>query len=555
MPRNDSINIPWSGWRIVRELGEGGYGKVYEIERTRSGITERAALKVIRIPKNRSEYESVSFSMDTEEELQEFFENKKEEVLGEIETMQSLKGSANIVSIEDWKVERNEEDSGWTIYIRMELLNTIRNKYNKGEIPEEEIIKLGTDICAALEMCHRSGFIHRDIKPSNILISDEGDYKLADFGIARTLDHTTYVTGAGTPPYMSPEIYYGRSTDKTSDIYSLGLVMYELLNNRRPPFISAEGKINPLDLKTSTSRRLSGEELPAPGRGSEELKEIVLKACSYEAKDRYRTARAMRNALLKLGRTDAKRNSVAYSPEGWDEEEGTVGAAFIHSRPLKEPATYKTAAVRQLTEEGYSEDSEYERTQYGEEQGQPDSSVRENDQKKPYNLKILLGIAAAIFVIAIIGFSNSGTTDTYDTDYTSDTESSYTETEPETSETEEYEQSETTSSTLQSYDLVGKWGEPKGEGVIMDINENGTISLRYISWVYEGNNPVDYETFQLSDGTWEIEGTRVLLKATHNSAYYYFEDESKQRLVAEDTGLDCGDSYYVKTFVWTDSDL
>ena len=83
----------------------------------------------------------------------------------------------------------------WTLPKAVELLNQ-----KLASSPEKEVVKLGIDMCKALEVCHKKNIIHRDIKPSNIRISDEGDYKLADFGIARTLDHTTYVTGAGTPP-------------------------------------------------------------------------------------------------------------------------------------------------------------------------------------------------------------------------------------------------------------------------------------------------------------------------------------------------------------------
>ena len=88
-------------------------------------------------------------------------------------------------------------------------------------------------------MCIRDRYhvVHRDIKPENIFVSATGDFKLGDFGIARTIEKTTFgMSKKGTYPYMAPEIYQGKESDILVDMYSLGLVMYRMLNDNRLPF-------------------------------------------------------------------------------------------------------------------------------------------------------------------------------------------------------------------------------------------------------------------------------------------------------------------------------
>lgn len=398
----DSIRIPWTGWHITGELGEGGYGKVYKIERTQSGITEYAALKVISIPKSKSEYDAVRFSMDTEDEAKAFFKNKKESVLREIKTMQSLKGCANIVSIDDWAVIEKESGPGWDIFIRMELLTTMTGTFMDSSADEKDVIRLGSDICTALEQCEKNSFIHRDIKPGNILVNPNGGFKLADFGIARELDHTTFVTGVGTPPYMSPEVYNGDNADRTVDLYSLGLVMYELLNDRRLPFVPR--KYSPRDEQAAVSRRMNGEEIPAPAKGGPELKKIVLKACAFEPKDRYSSASEMKKDLESVSRggkaviadtdagkksnrkTDAKKKTGGTDNGAWRDESMTVG-----------PEIHKGAGTNVETMVTQAGDT-------------ADGKTLSSDAKKTSRgFEYLIAGAVAVIVIGmIIAFSSGG---------------------------------------------------------------------------------------------------------------------------------------------------
>ena len=324
----ENIGIPWPGWKIVKELGEGSYGKVYEIERTQYGITENDALKIIRIPKDRRQYDEVAYRLTSEDEesIRAVFSDQKDKVINEIRAMQQLKAADNIVSIKDWSVSKLDDGYSWEIYIRMDVMTPLVQyvKKNKG-LEEEEVIKLGEDICKALKQCEKENIVHRDIKPDNIMVPESGRFMLGDFGIARYLENDTTMTGIGTKPYMAPEIANYKKAGKTVDLYSLGMVLYEMLNNCRPPFIKANGKYSALERENAIQRRIRGEELPEPANGSDELKKIVLKACDPEPSKRYKTAAAMLKAFEDLKIREHKENEKA---EKESEVPGTTGTVI-----------------------------------------------------------------------------------------------------------------------------------------------------------------------------------------------------------------------------------
>ena len=115
----------------------------------------------------------------------------------------------------------HKKDPGWDIYIRMELLESFVEYTKHRELTEGDVIRLGIDICNALELCERQKIIHRDIKPANIFVSTSGSFKLGDFGIARKLERAnSTMSHKGTYSYMAPEIFYGeRHYDSTIDTW------------------------------------------------------------------------------------------------------------------------------------------------------------------------------------------------------------------------------------------------------------------------------------------------------------------------------------------------
>lgn len=292
--QENTIYVPWKGWTVVKRLGVGSYGVVYEIHRLIDEQEEKAAMKVFTIPKSQEEIEHNRDYGYSNESIIKRYDEDRRKVLREYQVMMSLKGHSNIVSCEDVYSEKLREGIGWHIYIRMEFLTPLLKYRKTHAFGENEVRKLGIDLCRALVLCEQKDIVHRDIKPENILVSDFGSFKLGDFGIARTMDHTTAATRTGTMPYMAPEVIRNGHYGRTVDIYSLGIVLYQFLNNFRLPFEPQgdEPPEAPVRLQ-AYYRRISGEALPSPENGSSGLKKIVKKACEYTPDKRYASAQEM----------------------------------------------------------------------------------------------------------------------------------------------------------------------------------------------------------------------------------------------------------------------
>ena len=327
------IESVWQGWRVVQKIGVGGFGSVYEIERDVFGKTESAALKVISIPQNNDEIKSLRYEGYDEASISAHYKNHLEDIVKEYSLMLDMKGFTNIVYCDDLRYTQHDDGIGWDIFIKMELLTPLLHIVSN-DFGEAEIIKLGKDICNALVYCKKFNVVHRDIKPQNIFVSRVGDYKLGDFGIAKVSERTQSGTKIGTLEYMSPEVYSGKPYGVASDIYSLGLVLYWLLNERRHPFITSVGHIPTSAEKTEANlRRLGGEAIPAPVNGSDELKRIVLKACAFNAEDRYQSSAEMLADLSNVTPAVVIPVVTATESENYSDSDKTVAIFDVPTQP------------------------------------------------------------------------------------------------------------------------------------------------------------------------------------------------------------------------------
>ena len=292
---SDNMNISWpQGWEIRECIGKGGFGSVYLIERDAFGDVERKALKVISIPKDEGVVEYMRCEGFDDESITTTLCSQVGDIIGEYKTMAKMSENPHIVHCDDFHYEQREDGIGWKVYIKMELLTPLTKAIDQMGT-EAQVVRLGKELCSALIACREIGIVHRDIKPQNIFISPKGNFKLGDFGIARTMDHATVATvGAGSFSFMAPEVAFGKKYGETVDVYSLGLVMYWLLNERRSPFVPLPpAKPTYKDNDEAKARRFGGEQLPAPKNGSRELQDIILKACAFEPDDRYQSAAEM----------------------------------------------------------------------------------------------------------------------------------------------------------------------------------------------------------------------------------------------------------------------
>ena len=298
----EELGTFWPQWHVVKRLGGGAYGDVFEIYRDHFDIREESALKVIQIGDTTEATETISNETTS---IPEALRN-------EIQIMEVLRGAPNIVTIEDFYYK--EEVSGGLLFVRMELLTSFKailadRKKRQSGFSVKEVMKLGADICTALMYCEKRGIIHRDIKPANLFVDDFGNYKVGDFGVSKRMETVHLVqnmTGIGTISYMAPELFAMRPYNNTVDIYALGLILYQLLNNGKLPFLPSEGPpYSVQDIELANKQRLSGTPLPTlagiekeDGVVDDALDAIIRKACAPESKDRYQTAGQFYNALF-----------------------------------------------------------------------------------------------------------------------------------------------------------------------------------------------------------------------------------------------------------------
>jgi serine/threonine-protein kinase len=260
-------------YQIVAELGKGGMGAVYKALDTQ--INEEVAIKLIR----------PEIAAD---------EKKLERFSNELKLARKI-AHKNVCKM--YHLEKGEE----TPYISMEYLEGKDLKkliWEKETLPAEEAVGIAQQVCEGLVEAHRLGVVHRDLKPQNIMIDKDGQAKIMDFGIARSVEAPGVTqTGViiGTPDYISPEQAEGQEADHRSDIYSLGVIMYEMVT----------GSV-PFKGDTALSVALKHKaQLPLDPRKHnpaipDELSRLILICMEKDRNRRYQTARDLLDDLRNI---------------------------------------------------------------------------------------------------------------------------------------------------------------------------------------------------------------------------------------------------------------
>lgn len=279
-------------YQLVDEIGQGAMGVVYRAHDPQ--INRQIALKLLRQDR-----------VTSEDLVQRF--------LKEAQAMGGL-SHPNIATVYD-----TGRDHG-TIFIAMEILQgkSLRDYMREKELHHNEIVHIGVQVAEALDFAHRKGIVHRDIKPSNIIIDPDGNAKITDFGIAHIEDPTITqqtIPGEilGTPLYMSPEQVKSNPVDGRSDLYSLGILLYEMATGTSP----FKG-----DNFASIFQAILQDTPPAPELNdspmSRNLSTLIMKSLSKDPDQRFQTGLEMAQRLkacLQRRQSDTRRGERRGRPK------------------------------------------------------------------------------------------------------------------------------------------------------------------------------------------------------------------------------------------------
>ncbi len=257
-------------YQIIEELGKGGMGRVYRV--LDKDLNEEVALKLIK-PEIAKDKKTI-----------ERFKNE-------------LKVARKISHRNVGRMYELMEDKG-THFITMEYISgqDLRGLIRQtGRLTIGKAISIGKEICEGLSEAHRQGVVHRDLKPSNIIIDKEGNARILDFGIARSLKGKG-ITGAGvmigTPEYMSPEQVEGKEIDQRSDIYSLGVILYEMVTGSVP----FEGD-TPFTIGVKHKSEMPKDPKELNAQIPEDLRYLIIKCLEKAKEGRYQSAREVQSEL------------------------------------------------------------------------------------------------------------------------------------------------------------------------------------------------------------------------------------------------------------------
>lgn len=341
----------------------------------------------------------------------------------EVKFLNNISQSGDMFNYIEVVSNNDAEKEKFDIYIISEELQTLADALSAKSFSEEEIIDFGIEISSALEFLESKNIFHGNICPDNIFITKDGKYKIGGFS-----DFESKITDMS---FTAPEIYNKKPADFTTDIYSLGIILYYMCNDKKLPFENDN-----CDKKSAINERLSGNSVYAPVNGNEKLKSVIVIACQPENENRWKNAGNIKNALIsikdEISKTVNTVPSPAVIPAETTDFDGNVFEEYDYSDSDEASdsgntdieAIKETNNKTEIKNESLNDDSKKDYGDYFNEDFAADSSEKElnlpqkneesasseityaedyEDENKKKNVLIIVSVI--VLIIAALGFT------------------------------------------------------------------------------------------------------------------------------------------------------
>ena len=305
----------------------------------KNGTDDKYIVKIISVPASSSQMDALLLSGAYPDEASAlaYYKEVADGIIDEIDILKKLSEQEGFTPYDSWQLEPMENGKGYDVYLLRTYNRTLDRHFKRHAFTHLDALNLGLDMCAALSVCRRSGYLYVDLKPGNVFVTDQLQYRIGGLGFVR-LDSLKYASlpekyrSVYTPAEIS-DAYSALNT--TMDIYAAGLILYQAYNNGELPF---GDEVHP------------GDRLPSPMYADYEMSEIILKACDPDPAVRWQDPMQMGQAIVSyMQRNGAKDTPIVPLPAPEPDEEET----------LQEEADSETAEIaEETTEEAVAEAEE-----------------------------------------------------------------------------------------------------------------------------------------------------------------------------------------------------
>lgn len=346
-------------WYTEKRLGNGTDGRVYLISKEENGKKNYGILKTIRIAMGRNEDKGFN-SINKKEGLIPSEENYNKIIKGitdNISTIQLQDNGKHFVKYEKWEVRDTSDGKGKLLLIKLEEMRSLTELLGKFSFTLEETVSLGISLCKSLRRCRDFGYVYPNLKPENILFDRNGVCKLGDFGSFSILEPSkTSIAFKRTQYFSAPELVATGKINATSDTYSLGLVLYTLVNRGRLPFAEMYPQEVTLNgLNRSVQNRVNGLPLPKPKLANDALFAVISKACAFRPQDRYLSPDQMlsdlKSVIEKKPFEEVQYEDIFSSSNKGETELPDEAEAFENTEPVKSESETKEQKPEEIKPE------------------------------------------------------------------------------------------------------------------------------------------------------------------------------------------------------------